>query len=490
MVKLLGSKGVFGCQLTVAGSAGTGSAAGAVGSGDAAEGVGTTGGGAVPEHAVAPTTNHSVSRIVPSLYQSSRWQALAGGDFRGSNDFVRNRGADSVDRCRVRSSRKRPLLTSHRVLLALVALILLLTPGCRCGERFKGEIGPQAIDEVPADAVFYLGDHQGTPVVLTNARGEVIRRVEHHPYGSVIAERGADDPYAYVGNERDHGSGLSDFQARPYRPKLGIFLAPDPVAVFEPERLLDTPAALAPYTYAAADPVNLKDASGEIPTNAYEYIAEQHLGPRLPPAYQAEIEKNRPAGWLAALAVVSAPSEASAGVALGAYVARLAVSAAARRAAIQAGKALLKRVAVRAAEIATRRSRPTGVFARVMPREFAKQFRKGTGTLARENPHNEAFVTTRSQLDGIVTRKGAAERLTLKKNRAGTVLRTKDDTLVTFDVLDVDGIGLRSSIEVPGGRGYGFITGPGTRGGAIEWMMNNGTRTDLKACNISLTHLF
>jgi len=390
----------------------------------------------------------------------------------------------------VRQSTPRSYLAFHHLVLALVALVLLLAPGCQHGEQLEGQAGPRPIDEVPEGAVFYLGDHQGTPVVLTNARGEVIRRVEHRPYGSILDQQGEDDPYAYVGNDLDRGSGLSDFGARPYRPEAGIFLAPDPVAVFEPERLLSTPAALTPYTYSAADPINLKDATGEIPTNAYEYISEQQIGPRLPPAYQAEIAKNRPAGWLAAAEVSSYFSLAGEAVSLARFTARLALSATARRAAIQTGKATLKRAAVRAAEIVTRRSKATGTFARVMPRRFAKQFKKGQGKLAAENPHNEAFVTTRSQLDGIVTRKAAAKRLTLTEDRAGTVLRTDGDTLVTFDVLDVDGVGLRSPIEVLGGRGYGFITGPGTRGRAIDWMMNNGTRMDLKACNIEFARLF
>jgi hypothetical protein len=60
------------------------------------------------------------------------------------------------------------------------------------------------------------GDHHGSPVVVTDARGEVIREKAYHPYGSTRCERAdAADPFAYVGNEQDQGSGLSDFSARP-----------------------------------------------------------------------------------------------------------------------------------------------------------------------------------------------------------------------------------------------------------------------------------
>jgi len=390
----------------------------------------------------------------------------------------------------VRSSNQHSLLTIHRLLLALIALALLLTPGCRCAEQFKGQVGPQPIDEVPDDAIFYLNDHQGTPVVLTNARGEVVRQVEHYPYGSVLDEQGADDPYGYLGNERDRGSGLNDFGARPYRPELGIFLAPDPVAVFEPERLLSAPAALAPYTYSAADPINLKDATGRIPTNAYEYISEQFIGPRLPAAAQAQVESNRPWGWLLAAEYSSYACSAGQAVGLGRFAVRLAASAAARRAAVQSGKAALRRLAIRTAEIATRRGKATGHFARVMPRKFARQFKQGKHTLAKTNPHNEAFITTNDQMTGIVTRKGAAKRLSLYSDEAGTKLSNKGNTLVTFDIPDQYGVGLRSAIEVPGGRGWGFVGHGQTGGQALELLINNGTRMDLKACNIEFSHLF
>jgi RHS repeat-associated protein len=390
----------------------------------------------------------------------------------------------------VKNSHQLSCSAIHRLLLALVALILLLAAGCHSGEKFSGQVGPQAIDEVPEDTVFYLGDHQGSPIVLTNARGEVIRRVEHYPYGSVLAEQGTDDPYAYVGNERDPGSGLSDFQARPYRPEAGIFLAPDPVAVFEPERLLNAPAALAPYTYSAADPINLKDATGEIPTNAYEYISEQQIGPRLPPAAQAQVEANRPWGWMKAAEYSSYACLAGDAVAIGRFVARLAVSATARRATVQAGKAALRRLATRGAKIVTRRSRATGQFARVMPRRAAKRFRRGTGRLAKPNPHNEAFVTTNEAMSDIVTRRAAAERLSLYSDDAGRVLSTKADALVTFDVADMSKVGLRSAIEVPGGRGFGFVGRGLTGGGALEYLLNNESGAALKACNIEVTHLF
>jgi RHS repeat-associated protein len=154
---------------------------------------------------------------------------------------------------------------------ASVAVIALLVPACQCspsseeGDDDDRSDEPRVITEVPEGAVFYLGDHQHSPVVLTNARGEVIRAAAYDPYGSVRHENGdRTDPFAYVGNEHDSGAELADFKARPYRPKAGIFLASDPVAVFAPEKLLKEPSRFAPYTYAGGNPTDRSDASGKL----------------------------------------------------------------------------------------------------------------------------------------------------------------------------------------------------------------------------------
>jgi RHS repeat-associated protein len=251
--------------------------------------------------------------------------------------FSDNSSSGADDECGVLHFPRLSPVT-RRALLALIALVLLLVPGCKCGSERDPHSGPHAIDAVPEDAVFYLNDHQGTPVVVTDAYGVVVRSLAHEPYGSVRFEHGTHDPHGYVGRERDSGSGLSHFGARPYRPEAGIFLAPDPVAVFEPEQLLNTPAALAPYAYAVGDPINLKDATGRMPTNAYEYISENFIGPKLPPAAKAEVDANRPKAWWTTVEIFSYASLARAGVGLARYSVRLATSPPVRRGALQAAK--------------------------------------------------------------------------------------------------------------------------------------------------------
>ena len=122
------------------------------------------------------------------------------------------------------------------------------------------------ITSVPKDAVFYLDDIQGSPVAEVDATGEVLSRTDYHPYGHVRYQSGkAGDPWGYVGNEEDRGSGTSDFHARPYRPEAGIFASVDPEALFHPEKFLTKPRKLFPYAYAGSDPTNEVDRDGREP---------------------------------------------------------------------------------------------------------------------------------------------------------------------------------------------------------------------------------
>ncbi|HMA97347.1 MAG TPA: RHS repeat-associated core domain-containing protein, partial [Polyangiaceae bacterium] len=128
-------------------------------------------------------------------------------------------------------------------------------------ERLRAE--SVEITTVPEGAEFYLPDAQVTPLAVTKANGQVRSRSLYHAYGQVRAQSGEHtDPFGFVGNEEDRGSGLSDFNARPYRPEIGIFYAVDPLAVFEPEKTIGAPSRLLAYAYAGGDPINNSDPSG------------------------------------------------------------------------------------------------------------------------------------------------------------------------------------------------------------------------------------
>ncbi len=145
----------------------------------------------------------------------------------------------------------------HLSSLAAAALVL------SCGGGDDPDKG-KPITQVPASAVFFHADLHGSPLAVTSAKGDVVRQVSYHAYGAERFHSGRAEPRSFVGKERDAGSGLSDFGARAYRPELGIFVSPDPVAVFEPEEGIGDPRRLLPYSYGGGDPITQVDPSGRI----------------------------------------------------------------------------------------------------------------------------------------------------------------------------------------------------------------------------------
>jgi RHS repeat-associated protein len=149
-----------------------------------------------------------------------------------------------------------------------VALSLLVLPSCSCetGKHAASRDprdGSQEITAVPPRAKFYLADWQNSPVAVTDAKGSITSATSYHPYGSVRNAAGQKaDPWSFVGNEKDDGTGLGDFHARPYRAELGMFLGPDPVGVFGAEKTVGDSSRLFAYAYAGGNPVNAADPDG------------------------------------------------------------------------------------------------------------------------------------------------------------------------------------------------------------------------------------
>ena len=91
-------------------------------------------------------------------------------------------------------------------------------------------------------AIYYHHDHLGGVVLETDEHGAVVREASFDPYGGDL-QAAADAPYAFTGKERDPDTGLYDFGARVYDPKLGLFLSPDPAPLERPRARRRRPAA-------------------------------------------------------------------------------------------------------------------------------------------------------------------------------------------------------------------------------------------------------
>ncbi|WP_343244971.1 RHS repeat-associated core domain-containing protein [Streptomyces sp. SID14478] len=97
---------------------------------------------------------------------------------------------------------------------------------------------------------YYLTDVQGSVIGLVDASGKRTATYSYGPYGEARTTSGTNQPYRYTGTYLDP-SGLYKMGARYYDPQLGRFSQPDPSGK---ESNL--------YSYAAGDPVNRIDPSG------------------------------------------------------------------------------------------------------------------------------------------------------------------------------------------------------------------------------------
>ncbi|HYJ21278.1 MAG TPA: DUF6531 domain-containing protein [Solirubrobacterales bacterium] len=105
-------------------------------------------------------------------------------------------------------------------------------------------------------ASYHHHDQLGSTRILTNSSGEVIGTYRYGPNGAIWKQTGTGTQMGFAGQFRmTTQKQLIYLRARIYDPATAQFLTPDPLAAVSGET----------YAYAAANPVNLTDASGLIP---------------------------------------------------------------------------------------------------------------------------------------------------------------------------------------------------------------------------------
>ncbi len=124
--------------------------------------------------------------------------------------------------------------------LLLGVLLTLLAPGSQAVER----------------VIRYHNDALGSPIFATNQRGEVVWRRSYTPYGEELNREAPNEP-GYTGKFEEPDLGINDFGARWYDPRIGRFLAIDPVG-FSP----DNPQSFNRYAYANNNPYGFVDPDG------------------------------------------------------------------------------------------------------------------------------------------------------------------------------------------------------------------------------------
>jgi RHS repeat-associated protein len=98
---------------------------------------------------------------------------------------------------------------------------------------------------------YFLQDHLGSTVALTDPSGNLSARINYEPFGE--SPGSALTRYDYTGRERDSATGLLYYRARWMDPKQGRFLTEDPIG-FRGENNF--------YSYVGDNALNYKDPHG------------------------------------------------------------------------------------------------------------------------------------------------------------------------------------------------------------------------------------
>lgn len=124
-------------------------------------------------------------------------------------------------------------------------------------QRFSYTLGhaPTSFTE-NGNTYYLLTDQLGSPRVITDNAGQVVKAIEYDAYGNVIADSNPSItiPFGFAGGLKDDDTGLIRFGYRDYDPKTGRWTARDPIGFAGGDTNL--------YGYVLGDPVNWIDPTG------------------------------------------------------------------------------------------------------------------------------------------------------------------------------------------------------------------------------------
>ena len=116
---------------------------------------------------------------------------------------------------------------------------------------------------------FYDTDPAGTPLVMTDAAGNVVWRADYQPFGEEeVTTSDVQNNRMFVGKEKDAESGLYYFGARYMDASSGRFVSPDVINAVDAatgkinQKALLNPQRLNRYAYAGNNPYKFVDPDG------------------------------------------------------------------------------------------------------------------------------------------------------------------------------------------------------------------------------------
>jgi RHS repeat-associated protein len=151
-----------------------------------------------------------------------------------------------------------------------------------------------ALPAAAGTVTYFHNDLAGSPVVATDASGQVLWRESYRPYGErlVNAPAASGNTVWFTSRRQDAETGLVYMGARYYDPVAGRFVSPDPVGFEEPNL-----HSFNRYAYANNNPYRYVDPDGRQATSV--------LGPLLPPPVRVGIGAYEAATALGAASIGS-----------------------------------------------------------------------------------------------------------------------------------------------------------------------------------------
>ena len=135
-------------------------------------------------------------------------------------------------------------------------------------QRFEYTLGhaPTSFTE-DGEAYYLLIDHLGSPRVVTDSAGQVVKAIEYDAYGNVISDSNPAItlPFGFAGGLKDVDTGLVRFGYRDYDPRTGRWSARDPIGFAGGDTNL--------YGYVSNDPLGFIDPTGEFANWAIGFAA-------------------------------------------------------------------------------------------------------------------------------------------------------------------------------------------------------------------------
>jgi hypothetical protein len=112
-------------------------------------------------------------------------------------------------------------------------------------------------------SIYYIVcDPMGSPILILNSMGSVVKQMTHDPLGQILSDSAPDFPFplGYKSGIIDHITGLLFLGSKVYDPTIGRGTSPDYDELLQTiDTIMDRPEALNMYRHPLVKPNSLQD---------------------------------------------------------------------------------------------------------------------------------------------------------------------------------------------------------------------------------------